>query len=147
MYLLWRVSRLQISIALETLLPHWSHISNTCAWWVAHLELIPTSHKSQEKRHTSWVATELQAELMLVSSCTSQSLTAPLESDTHHDTSPHEHRVDYCTEHHSSKHVWSVCVNKSPSGELPAFQILCSHSPRDIWWRMQARQVNWDTDY
>ncbi len=47
----------------------------------------------------------LQAELMLVSPSSSQSLTAPQESDTQHDTSPHKHRVDFSTEHHSPKHV------------------------------------------
>ncbi len=70
---------------------------------------------------------------MLSSPSSSQSLTAPQESDTHHDTSTHEHGVDYCTIHLSMcDQCVCVCVLiNRPLGNFPAFPSLCSHSSRD----------------
>ncbi len=65
----------------------------------------PPAIKSQEKRHTRRSVTKLLAELMPVYLSFGQSLTAPKESDSHHNTSPHGHRVDHCSEHHSPEHV------------------------------------------
>ncbi len=115
---------------------------------MAHLELIPTGYKSQEKRHRRKSATELLAELMPVYLSFAQSLTAPQESDIHHNTSPHGHRVDYCTEHHSPEHVWAVWVNKSPSGKLSSlYESVFSFTPRQYIRGVTVHKIHGSVRY